>query len=133
MYLPSGQASDAGNSHASWETACQKIHGDFHVKGGWMNLRILLIMDPLIAVPPQHYGGIERVIADLANGLHRRGHQVTLWAAPGSSIQGKVVPFGRESEWTRWSNIRNTIHLSSRLWRLRGKFDLIHNFGRLAY
>ncbi|MGB0108828.1 MAG: glycosyltransferase [Terriglobales bacterium] len=90
-------------------------------------------MDPFIAVPPQHYGGIERVIADLANGLHRRGHQVTMWAAPGSSIQGNVVPFGRESEWTRWSNIRNTVHLSSRLWRLRGKFDLIHNFGRLAY
>jgi glycosyltransferase involved in cell wall biosynthesis len=98
-----------------------------------MSLRILLIMDPFIAVPPQHYGGIERVIADLANGLHRRGHQVTLWAAPGSSIQGKVVPFGRESEWTRWSNIRNTVNLSSRLWRLRGQFDLIHNFGRLAY
>jgi glycosyltransferase involved in cell wall biosynthesis len=98
-----------------------------------MTLRILLIMDPFIAVPPQHYGGIERVIADLANGLHRRGHQVTLWAAPGSSIQGKVVPFGRESEWTRWSNIRNTVHLSSRLWRLRDNVDLIHNFGRLAY
>ena len=98
-----------------------------------MTLRILLIMDPFIAVPPQHYGGIERVIADLANGLHRRGHQVTLWAAPGSSIQGKVVPFGRESEWTRWSNIRNTVYLSSRLWGLRGKVDLIHNFGRLAY
>ena len=98
-----------------------------------MSLRILLIMDPFIAVPPQHYGGIERVIADLANGLHRRGHEVTLWGAPGSSIQGKVVPFGQESEWTRWSNIRNTVNLSSRLWKSRGKFDLIHNFGRLAY
>ena len=98
-----------------------------------MSLRILLIMDPFIAVPPQHYGGIERVIADLANGLHRRGHQVTLWAAPGSNTQGKVVPFGQESEWTRWSNIRNTVNLSSRLWKSRGKFDLIHNFGRLAY
>jgi glycosyltransferase involved in cell wall biosynthesis len=98
-----------------------------------MTLRILLIMDPFIPVPPQHYGGIERVIADLANGLHRRGHEVTLWAAPSSSIQGKVVPFGREAEWTRWSNIRNTVNLNSRFWRLRGDFDLIHNFGRLAY
>jgi glycosyltransferase involved in cell wall biosynthesis len=98
-----------------------------------MSLRILLIMDPFIAVPPLHYGGIERVIADLANGLHRRGHRVTLWAAPGSNVLGRVVPFGRKSEWTRWSNIRNTIHLSSRLWRRHGEFDLIHNFGRLAY
>ncbi len=104
-----------------------------NVEGSGMSLRILLIMDPFIAVPPQHYGGIERVISDLANGLHRRGHHVTLWAAPGSNVQGRVVPFGRKSEWTRWSNIRNTVHLSSRLWRRRGEFDLIHNFGRLAY
>ena len=30
-------------------------------------MRVLLIMDPLIPVPPRHYGGIERVIADLAD------------------------------------------------------------------
>ena len=47
-------------------------------------MRILLIMDPLIPVPPRHYGGIERVVADLANELVHRGHSVTLWAAPGS-------------------------------------------------
>ena len=47
-------------------------------------MRILLVMDPLIAVPPRHYGGIERVVADLADELVHRGHAVTLWAAPGS-------------------------------------------------
>jgi glycosyltransferase involved in cell wall biosynthesis len=40
-------------------------------------MRILLIMDPLIPVPPRHYGGIERVVADLANELVRRGQQHT--------------------------------------------------------
>lgn len=50
-------------------------------------MRILLIMDPLICVPPEHYGGIERVIADLADGLVKRGHDVTLWAAPGSKTR----------------------------------------------
>ena len=60
-----------------------------------MTLRVLLIMDPFIRVPPEHYGGIERVIADLAAGLTARGHKVTLWGAPGSQVDGKVVPFGR--------------------------------------
>ena len=58
-------------------------------------MRILLVMDPFIRVPPQHYGGIERVIADLADGLTKAGHEVTLWAAPGSRVNGRVDPYGR--------------------------------------
>src|SRR3954471_21444481 len=96
-------------------------------------MRILLIMDPLIPVPPRHYGGIERVVADLADELVHRGHEVTLWAAPGSQTEGALEPFGREGEWTRWSNARNTLHLTGRFLRRAGDFDLVHNFGRLAY
>ncbi len=96
-------------------------------------MRVLLIMDPLIPVPPRHYGGIERVIADLADALVARGHQVTLWAGPGSGTSARLEAFGSEGEWTRWSNIRNTVTLSARFMRDDGKFDVIHNFGRLAY
>ncbi len=97
-------------------------------------LRVLLVMDPFIAVPPKHYGGIERVIADLGSGLLQRGHEVTLWAAPGSRIDtATVVPFGTEGEWTRWSNLRNTATVTTRLYRGRSQFDVVHNFGRLAY
>ncbi|HEX7136486.1 MAG TPA: glycosyltransferase [Vicinamibacterales bacterium] len=96
-------------------------------------MKILLVMDPFIRVPPAHYGGIERVIADLANGLAKSGHHVTLWAAPGSEVAGNVEPFGRESEWTRWSNIRNVTTLATRFLRRRRSFDVVHNFGRLAY
>ena len=95
-------------------------------------MRILLVMDPYIKVPPAHYGGIERVVADLADGLARSGHEVTLWAAPGSRVNGRVDAFGREGEWTRWSNVRNTLTLAGRLLG-RTRFDVIHNFGRLAY
>ena len=97
------------------------------------SLRVLLMMDPLIPVPPRHYGGIERVVADLADGLSARGHTVELWAAPGSHIDGAVRPFGTEGEWTRWSNVRNTAVLTARLLREAGHHDVIHNFGRLAY
>ena len=90
-------------------------------------------MDPLIPVPPKHYGGIERVIADLADALVGRGHQVTLWAGPGSGTRATLETFGEEGEWTRWSNIRNTLTVSARFIRDDGRFDVIHNFGRLAY
>ena len=96
-------------------------------------MRILLVMDPFIKVPPDHYGGIERVVADLGDRLARLGHDVTLWAAPGSHVNGTVEPFGREGEWTRWSNLRNTLVLAGRFLRGLGRFDVIHNFGRLAY
>ena len=96
-------------------------------------MRVLLLMDPLIKVPPDQYGGIERVVADLGNGLARRGHEITLWAAPGSHVDGRVEPFGRVGEWTRWSNVRNTVTLAGRFLRTVGRFDVIHNFGRLAY
>lgn len=89
-------------------------------------------MDPYIKVPPDHYGGIERVVADLGDQLARSGHDVTLWAAPGSRVNGRVEAFGREGEWTRWSNVRNTLTLALRWLRPLG-FDVIHNFGRLAY
>jgi glycosyltransferase involved in cell wall biosynthesis len=96
-------------------------------------MRVLLVMDPFIKVPPDQYGGIERVVADLANGLARRGHHITLWAAPGSRVDGRVEAFGREGEWTRWSNLRNVLTLTTRFVRAAKQFDVIHNFGRLAY
>jgi glycosyltransferase involved in cell wall biosynthesis len=96
-------------------------------------MKVLLLMDPFIRVPPQVYGGIERVIADLANGLCERGHAVTLWAAPGSQTRARLHSFGQEGEWTRWSNLRNTIVLAWRFFRSRSDYDLVHNFGRMAY
>jgi len=80
-------------------------------------MRILLVMDPFIPVPPRHYGGIERVIADLADSLIERGHHVTLWAGPGSATKAALETFGQEGEWTRWSNVRNTMALSARFIR----------------
>ena len=46
-------------------------------------LRIVLVAPPYFDVPPTGYGGVEAVVADLADALVARGHQVTLLGAGG--------------------------------------------------
>ena len=43
-------------------------------------LRIALLSPPMAPVPPRKYAGTERIVAALAEGLHERGHAVTLFA-----------------------------------------------------
>jgi glycosyltransferase involved in cell wall biosynthesis len=54
-------------------------------------LRIAVIAPPWIPVPPPAYGGIETVVALLCDELAARGHDVTLFAAPGSRSAARVV------------------------------------------
>ncbi|MGH3887972.1 MAG: glycosyltransferase family 4 protein [Pseudonocardiaceae bacterium] len=46
--------------------------------GGAQRLRIAMIATPYFTVPPQGYGGVETVVADLVDPLVDRGHHVTL-------------------------------------------------------
>jgi glycosyltransferase involved in cell wall biosynthesis len=54
-------------------------------------LRVALVAPPWLAIPPVGYGGTERVIALLADGLVERGHDVTLFAAAGSRTAARLV------------------------------------------
>jgi glycosyltransferase involved in cell wall biosynthesis len=54
-------------------------------------LTIGLLAPPWVPVPPPSYGGIEQVVATLAEGLAERGHEVVLVAAPGSQVEGVRV------------------------------------------
>jgi glycosyltransferase involved in cell wall biosynthesis len=64
-------------------------------------LKIALVAPPFYAVPPSGYGGIEAVLAQLADGLVRRGHQVTLLAAAGSQTEARLLPTFDEPQWPR--------------------------------
>jgi glycosyltransferase involved in cell wall biosynthesis len=50
-----------------------------------------MLAPPWISVPPPGYGGVESVVSVLTEGLVRRGHEVTLFCAPGSQSTARVV------------------------------------------
>lgn len=95
-------------------------------------LNILMTVDPEIPVPPALYGGIERIVDMLVQGLTARGHTVRLAAHPSSTTPATLAPYpGRRSR-PLGDTLRNAAHLR-RLIKADRSIDLIHSFGRLAY
>ncbi len=95
-------------------------------------LKIAQIAPLWFPIPPKKYGGIERVVAQLCDGLVDRGHDVTLFAAPGSKTKAKLVsvfPKPLIEAGVSWSdpfwNLRNL----SKAYKLAdiGKFDIVHS------
>ena len=98
-------------------------------------MKILLVMDPGILVPPKGYGGHERLLAMFAKEYQQQGHEVHLLVTTGSFIEGCVMhPFGKEGFPPKKSDALKAIPTAWKfLWKHRNNFDLIHNFGRLVY
>ncbi|MES2113091.1 MAG: glycosyltransferase family 4 protein [Bacteroidota bacterium] len=93
-------------------------------------MKIAITADPFIPVPPVFYGGIERIIDLLCKELSLRGHEVTLFAHRDSKTAGNLIAYRYESG-SLWDTLINGWTVSRAAgW---GKFDLIHNFGRLGY
>jgi glycosyltransferase involved in cell wall biosynthesis len=95
------------------------------------SFRIAMTVDPEIPVPPQHYGGIERIVDVLVRGLVQRGHQVTLFANPASEVPCRILPCPVTNPHGAADMLCNMAYISSSIVRLH--FDLIHSFGRLAH
>ncbi len=94
-------------------------------------LRIAQVAPLWFTVPPKGYGGIERVIAMLADELTKRGHEVTLFASPGSNTSARLISVFDKSlseANIAWSNpIWNLRNLSSAFeMAQRGEFDIVH-------
>jgi glycosyltransferase involved in cell wall biosynthesis len=53
----------------------------------------------MVPVPPVRYGGTERIVGVLADGLHARGHDVTLYASGDSRVASKLVPVVPRALW----------------------------------
>lgn len=97
-------------------------------------MKILLIMDPGIAVPPPNYGGHERLVYMFAEEYIKLGHEVTLLAGPDSKISGQTITFGINNlQRSKFQKLKELLEAWKYLLSNRNNFDLIHNFGRLAY
>lgn len=91
-------------------------------------------MDSFIPVPPTYYGGIERVVYDIACQYKKMGHSVTLVAGPGSLSPDRLVIYGSSAGKSSTKiNFRLLFSLSKVLIREIKSHDVVHNFGRLAW
>jgi glycosyltransferase involved in cell wall biosynthesis len=91
-------------------------------------MRILLTADPALPVPPKFYGGIERIIASLAEKLISHGHEVGLVAHPNSTCKNTAnFAWPRKSAhpFAHMRTIRNAVKIFQP--------NIVHSFSRLLY
>lgn len=96
-------------------------------------MRIALLAPLWKKVPPQKYGGSELVVANLAKGLTKLGHEVTTFACGGSEVAGKLVPVIEKPMYDLvggfdWNGIKQYEFLSFfELGKRIKDFDVVHN------
>ncbi|TDO23155.1 glycosyltransferase [Pedobacter duraquae] len=94
-------------------------------------MKIAITADPGIPVPPEFYGGIERIVDLLVTGLHKRGHEVTLFAHADSKVPCRLIPYKNNSTTGLQALASNMLSINRSL--IRDKQDIVHSFGRLSY
>ncbi len=87
-----------------------------------------MVAPPFIPIPPEGYGGIERVVALLVEGLARRGHAITLFAAPGSSASARlVIPLTSAALLGDPSSVHEEAFHVTTAYLRADEFDVIHD------
>ena len=93
-------------------------------------LRIAQVAPLYESVPPKLYGGTERIVAHLTNGLVDLGHDVTLFAARDAQTRAKLVPARDEpirlDESPLKSDLASHLSMLHEVHRRRDDFDIIH-------
>lgn len=95
-------------------------------------MRIAQISPLAESVPPKKYGGTERVVSALTEGLVRRGHQVTLFASGDSITLAKLISVYpkalREAKVEELYGINFWQLLNIGLaYQMQDQFDIIHD------
>jgi glycosyltransferase involved in cell wall biosynthesis len=94
-------------------------------------MKIAMLAPPWIEIPPPGYGGIEQVVALLAAQLTERGHDVTLFAAPGTRSRARVLsPLERTHPDAIESAVFEADHVASTFARMEQAdppFDVLHD------
>ncbi len=93
---------------------------------------MLLTCDPELPVPPSHYGGVQRIVAEIVEGLGCMGLEIALLAHPESNASCKShfswpVNGSQGTE----ALVKNTLALQRAVFSFQPQ--LIHSFSRLAF
>ena len=92
-------------------------------------LRIAQVAPLWYPIPPKKYGGIERIVSLLTDGLVQKGHDVTLFASGDSKTKAKLssvvkkglIPSGATWQNYWWNPFNHSIVLEK-----ASNFDIIH-------
>ena len=92
-------------------------------------MRIAQVAPLALPVPPDGYGGTERVIYDLTEALVARGHDVTLFASGDSVTSARLAPGLPRALWKEaplQDPLAPLFRMHAEVFRRAGEFDLIH-------
>ncbi|MCC2640751.1 MAG: putative Glycosyl transferase, group 1 [Nitrospira sp.] len=92
-------------------------------------MKIAQVVHLGVSVPPEKYGGTERVVSHLTEELVRLGHDVTLFASGDSTTSAKLVPgCDRALSHTPFIN-RDAVltWMLERVWNDSHEFEMIHS------
>src|SRR6266516_351194 len=92
-------------------------------------MKIAQVASLFESVPPQCYGGTERVVSYLTEALVRQGHQVTLFASDDSVTQARLVaacPRSLRLDQECVDQLAHHIVLLEQVFRQARAFDLLH-------
>lgn len=92
-------------------------------------MRIAQLAPLRVAVPPAHYGGTERCIANLTEELVRLGHDVTLFASGDSHTSARLVKYIPKAVGFDPKIEYNAYHVAmlAEVYRQADRFDVIHS------
>jgi glycosyltransferase involved in cell wall biosynthesis len=92
-------------------------------------MKIAVLSSVAWRTPPRHYGPWEQVASNIAEGLVKRGVEVTLFATGDSITEGKLdfaCEKGYEDDRTQDAKVLECLHISN-LMEKAADFDIIHN------
>jgi len=92
-------------------------------------MKVAVLSSVAWRTPPRHYGPWEQVASNIAEGMIKRGVDVTLFATGDSITHGKLESIcekGFEEDRSQDYKVLECLHISNLMERA-GEFDLIHN------
>src|SRR5690349_10545283 len=97
---------------------------------GVVTMKIAIAAPLVEPIPPQLYGGTERVVSVLVEALVHHGHDVTLFASGDSVTTARLVatcPRGLRLDPDVRDYVAATVLHAGEIYRQAHEFDVIHN------